>query len=239
MGLETGDYICDLVETNPPGTDPVSQGDDHLRLLKHVLVTTFPNICGEVTLTADELNGLIGSGNEPIITTYPPGTGAGVHTFDPSTSWYKVIITGGGGGVRSSSGYGAGGGAAGTCLKTATKVETTADYVVGAGGARGSAGNASTWDEGTNVNISAGGGAVGLDQGYNMPKSVQTGGDVNIPGGIEGVSYWGGGGPSYADNTGPAWGTPGVGGSSGNDSSGTDSFGTPGTDGILIVEEYA
>ena len=34
MGLETGTQIGELVEANPPGTDPKSQGDDHLRLIK-------------------------------------------------------------------------------------------------------------------------------------------------------------------------------------------------------------
>ena len=34
MGLETGTQIGDLVPANPPGTDPKSQGDDHLRLIK-------------------------------------------------------------------------------------------------------------------------------------------------------------------------------------------------------------
>lgn len=43
MPLESGDYISDLVDTNPDGLDQVSQGDDHLRLIKHVLKTTFPS----------------------------------------------------------------------------------------------------------------------------------------------------------------------------------------------------
>jgi hypothetical protein len=43
MGLETGNYISDLVATNPPGTDPKSQGDDHLRLIKDVLKNTVPD----------------------------------------------------------------------------------------------------------------------------------------------------------------------------------------------------
>lgn len=39
MGLEvfTG-KVSDLVETNPPGTDPKSQGDDHLRGIKKTLI---------------------------------------------------------------------------------------------------------------------------------------------------------------------------------------------------------
>ncbi len=44
MGLETGTFIDDLVTTNPLGaSDEVKQGDDHLRLIKSVLKTTFPN----------------------------------------------------------------------------------------------------------------------------------------------------------------------------------------------------
>lgn len=44
MGLESGTYVNDLVSSNPVGsTDPKSQGDDHLRLIKAVLKATFPN----------------------------------------------------------------------------------------------------------------------------------------------------------------------------------------------------
>lgn len=42
MGLESATHINDLVGTNPPTTDQVAQGDDHIRLLKNVLKTTFP-----------------------------------------------------------------------------------------------------------------------------------------------------------------------------------------------------
>lgn len=42
MGLETATYVTDLVSSNPPSSDLRSQGDDHLRLLKAVLQTTFP-----------------------------------------------------------------------------------------------------------------------------------------------------------------------------------------------------
>tara|TARA_Y100000310_G_scaffold94408_1_gene92037 strand:+ start:718 stop:1563 length:846 start_codon:yes stop_codon:yes gene_type:complete len=44
MGLETGTYVSDLTIANPVGaSDPKSQGDDHLRLIKKVLRNTFPN----------------------------------------------------------------------------------------------------------------------------------------------------------------------------------------------------
>lgn len=56
MGLETGTYISDLVATNPTSSDPKSQGDDHLRLLKNTIKTTFPAVTGAVTPTHTELN---------------------------------------------------------------------------------------------------------------------------------------------------------------------------------------
>lgn len=51
MGLETATYLDELVVTNPTGTDGKSQGDDHLRLIKSVLKTSFPGITRAFTLT--------------------------------------------------------------------------------------------------------------------------------------------------------------------------------------------
>ena len=56
MGLETGTYISDLVATNPAASDPKSQGDDHLRLIKSTLLATLPNVTGAITPTHTELN---------------------------------------------------------------------------------------------------------------------------------------------------------------------------------------
>lgn len=56
MALETATYISDLVSSNPTSSDGLSQGDDHLRLLKSTLKATFPNISGVVTPTQAELN---------------------------------------------------------------------------------------------------------------------------------------------------------------------------------------
>ena len=49
-------YIDDLVATNPAAGDNVSEGDDHIRGIKNVLKTTFPNIDGAVTPTDTEIN---------------------------------------------------------------------------------------------------------------------------------------------------------------------------------------
>lgn len=56
MSLETGTYISDLVVTNPTSSDPKSQGDDHIRLVKSAVKATFPNVAGAVTPTHAELN---------------------------------------------------------------------------------------------------------------------------------------------------------------------------------------
>ena len=60
MALESTTYIDGLVTTNPTGTDPRSQGDDHIRLIKSAIKATFSNISGEVTATHTELNILDG-----------------------------------------------------------------------------------------------------------------------------------------------------------------------------------
>jgi len=44
MALETGNYIDDLVITNPTASDPISQGDDHLQLIKKVVKQSFPSV---------------------------------------------------------------------------------------------------------------------------------------------------------------------------------------------------
>lgn len=46
MPLEAASFIYDLIPANPAGTDGVSQGDDHLRLIKQVLQNTFTNVTG-------------------------------------------------------------------------------------------------------------------------------------------------------------------------------------------------
>jgi hypothetical protein len=50
-------FIDDLINTNPVGaTDGKSEGDDHLRGIKNVLLNTFPNLTGIVTASQTQLN---------------------------------------------------------------------------------------------------------------------------------------------------------------------------------------
>ncbi|QDP52900.1 MAG: putative baseplate wedge protein [Prokaryotic dsDNA virus sp.] len=56
MALETSTYINGLVATNPTASDPVSEGDDHIRLLKSTIKATFPNVTGATTATHTEMS---------------------------------------------------------------------------------------------------------------------------------------------------------------------------------------
>lgn len=56
MPLEVATYISDLEPANPAPTDQLAQADEHLRLIKSVLQSTFPNLTGPVTASQDALN---------------------------------------------------------------------------------------------------------------------------------------------------------------------------------------
>lgn len=60
MALESATYISDLVSTNPTGADSRATADDHLRLIKSTIKTTFPNVSGAVTPTHTEFNYVAG-----------------------------------------------------------------------------------------------------------------------------------------------------------------------------------
>ena len=57
MGVETATFISQLSATNPLATDPISEGDDQIRLVKEVLQAQFTTLgAAAVTTTAAELN---------------------------------------------------------------------------------------------------------------------------------------------------------------------------------------
>lgn len=65
MPLETANFIEGLDSSWPKAGDPAEQGDDHLRLIKHILVTQFPGsgsngFAEAITATEQELNWLGG-----------------------------------------------------------------------------------------------------------------------------------------------------------------------------------
>lgn len=60
MPVESALYLSDLDVSRPAADDPVAEGAPHLRLLKTVLKTTFPNINAAVTATDEEINSVVG-----------------------------------------------------------------------------------------------------------------------------------------------------------------------------------
>ena len=60
MALESATFINGLVATNPVSTDGLAQADDHLRLIKATITSTFPNITGAITADQSEINVLDG-----------------------------------------------------------------------------------------------------------------------------------------------------------------------------------
>lgn len=56
MGLESATHIDELNSSNPAGTDQRSTADDHIRLVKAVLQTDFPNISGVVSASDGDLS---------------------------------------------------------------------------------------------------------------------------------------------------------------------------------------
>lgn len=88
MALEIATYISDLVVTNPTATDPKSQGDDHLRLVKQVLKATFPNVAGAVAATHAELSLLAGATGA---ITFPAGTRMPFAQAAAPTGWTQDV----------------------------------------------------------------------------------------------------------------------------------------------------
>jgi hypothetical protein len=76
MPVETATYISQLSATNPLGTDPISEGDDQIQLVKSVLQAQFTSLgAAAVTATAAEVN---------LIDGYT-GTTAELNTLDVTT----------------------------------------------------------------------------------------------------------------------------------------------------------
>ena len=56
MALDNAQFISELSITDPPGTDPLSEGDDQIRTAKRAVFQSFPFVDKQVDLTADQLN---------------------------------------------------------------------------------------------------------------------------------------------------------------------------------------
>ena len=56
MPIESANYINQLVPSQPQGGESISEGDDHLRVIKNAVKQSFPNINSAVTSTPAQLN---------------------------------------------------------------------------------------------------------------------------------------------------------------------------------------
>lgn len=216
MALETGTYISDLVATNPGASDPKSQGDDHLKLLKSTIKASFPNVTGPVTATQAEINSVTGKAplNSPAFTGTPtaPTATAGTNTTQLATTAF----------VTSMSVAGAVTQAIPTCVVLASSTTWTCPTsivkakvtVIGGGGSSGtSSGNVASGGAGGGTaikyltvtpgvvytaTIGAGGAVV-----TGSPTPGNTGGTSSFSGpGITTVTATGGGGGASVNNSG-------------------------------------
>lgn len=60
MSVETARYPSQLNTAWPLAYDMVSEGDDHIRVTKTVIKTTFPNVAGAINATDVQINFLVG-----------------------------------------------------------------------------------------------------------------------------------------------------------------------------------
>ena len=56
MALESSTYINGLVAANPTSSDNISDGDNHIRLIKSTIKATFPSVTGAITKSHTQLN---------------------------------------------------------------------------------------------------------------------------------------------------------------------------------------
>jgi cytoskeletal protein CcmA (bactofilin family) len=88
MPLETGSFVNDLTITNPTSSDPVGQGDDHLRLIKTCLQATLPQMGSALgrVLSIDTATSLSSTWNTNIIVSSASATTTVVLTLPPEAS---------------------------------------------------------------------------------------------------------------------------------------------------------
>lgn len=89
MSVESTTTPAGLTATWPLHTDSLSETDGHLRLLKTVLQTTFPNLTGPVTLTQAQINALSGA-----LLTAGGQTVGGTETFSNVAVGGTLAVTG-------------------------------------------------------------------------------------------------------------------------------------------------
>lgn len=92
MSLESGNTIAGLVATNPEGTDPKSQGDDHLRLIKATLKNQFAGFTDGIPITKTEtqINAMLLAGSFGLGGICVPINEAAINNADLGSGFYYV-----------------------------------------------------------------------------------------------------------------------------------------------------
>ncbi|GAB5503435.1 hypothetical protein [Pyruvatibacter sp.] len=91
MALETAQYVAGLNPANPLSDDGLSQGDDHLRLIKSTLASTFPNLDGAVTASPAALNSASFVGEIRLYAGDPVNLPAGWHVCDGENGTVDLV----------------------------------------------------------------------------------------------------------------------------------------------------
>ena len=93
MTVEAATYISSLNPLLPAALDDVSEGDDHIRLVKSTLQSTFPNINAAMTRTDEELNYSQITQNSKSAAYTTVLSDAGKHIFHPAADVTARIFT--------------------------------------------------------------------------------------------------------------------------------------------------
>ena len=94
MALDNAQFISELSITDPPGTDAVAEGDDHIRTTKRATQQSFPNVDAAVPQTAAQM-GQMAIKNEVNLFTQA-NTFEGVLTSTSSIINAQALVGGGG-----------------------------------------------------------------------------------------------------------------------------------------------
>ena len=143
MAVESGNYIDDLVITNPLSSDLVSEGDDQLRLIKKVVKQSFPSV--------DSAVHAIHPGAEPTTSVT-----AGLVWFDTSANVLKIRNEDNDAWIELA-----------VSIVTSNSVDVNAGTIDGAviGGASAAAIKGTTLEGTTSLKLATGATVTGIDDG--------------------------------------------------------------------------
>jgi microcystin-dependent protein len=186
-------YIDGLDASQPGATDPLSQADDHIRMIKTVLKQTFPNVSGAVTPTDASLNLLSGLQSiadavYPVGCIYESTVATDPSTLFPGTTWSsfgqgKMLVGSDSGDTDFATG-GLSSGSKTVALTTAQMPTHNHGHTLGTGNAgshshsvSGTAASAGSHSHGTNVRFSTHAALVG-------GQTTVTAGNGNVSTGV-------------------------------------------------------